>query len=512
MLMEAASCNLEKQKTAVLEKICCIHTSRDFAAIDGLAEIRTAIGMGYEALLDESSTAWAQLWADMDVAIDSCHIYDQVAVRFALYHLNIMCKKDDYRVGIGAKGLSGEGYKGHSFWDTEIFILPYFVLTQPAAACTLLQYRYHTLHGALDKARAHGYQGALYPWESAWDTDGEVTPRFGDVDPVTGQQVPILTGELEQHVSADIAYAVWQYYSATKDEAFMERYGRQIILETARFWASRAQWDKNKQQYVILDVIGPDEYKEHVNNSAFTNYMAHFNMMLALQFEESPAIRQVAENLYLPAPDKEGIIEQHDGFAQLEYIDLTPFKQAKDQDNSLGKHSLDAIKHLQVIKQADVLLLLLLLPDLFDEQTKRANLDYYEPRTIHHSSLSKAAHSMLAHKLGRDEMAYSFFRATCGIDLPLDIPSALDGIHSASLGSVWQCAVFGFGGVCVKGEKLYIDPRLPENWNSLSFRVIWHGQPLYITIDGENNLQIINRGNAPVRIVVKGKEENVAPQ
>ena len=510
-LGDTASFALKQGQALRLEKLCCVHTSRDLIITDGLGDMQAALALGYGTLMQESADAWARLWETADVKIESSSGYDQLAVRFAIYHLNIMAKKDDPRVGIGAKGLSGEGYKGHSFWDTEIFILPYFILTQPEVARTLLAYRYHTLEGARQKARENGYRGAMYPWESAWMDDGEVTPLYGGADIVTGEQIPILTGQIEQHITADIAFAVWQYFTATGDEEFMQRCGKEILLETARFWASRATWDEKRQAYVILDVIGPDEYKEHVDNNAYTNYMAHFNMRLALLYEDDQEIRKVADQIYLPIKDAGGIIPQFDGYMALEHIGLAKYKQAESVGDIFKDYNLTKINGLQVSKQADLVLLLLLLESLFDGEIKRKNFLFYEERTLHDSSLSKSTHCVLAQDLGLYDMAYRYFLHSCFIDLPKGQPKSEAGIHSAAMGGIWQCVLYGFGGVRMAGGALRINPRLPESWQSLSFRLVWQGQPLKVYAD-KVDVRVENLGSRPVQVTVRGVERAIPCQ
>ena len=504
-LGETVSMTVRKGQTLRIEKLCCVTTSRDLLTLDGEAALREAIGMGYEGLLCESAAAWAALWAAQDIRIDAQNGYDQVAIRFALYHLNIMVKKDDDRVGIGAKGLSGEGYKGHSFWDTEIFLLPYYTFTQPDTAHTLLRYRYRILEGARRKARDHGYRGAMYPWESAWIDDGEVTPLLGGADIVTGESTPILTGHIEQHITADIAYAVWQYAQATGDSAFMENHGWEMLMETARFWASRATWDERRQAYVICDVIGPDEYKEHVDNNAYTNYMAEFNMRLALKRLDDQDIRHVADGLWLPVPDENGIIPQFDGYMALQAIDLTRYKQAESVGDIFKDYNLSQINHLQVCKQSDTVLLLLLLEDRFSPEVKRRNYEFYEARTLHDSSLSKATHCVLAQDLGLDDIAYDYFHAACAVDLPIGTPKSPEGIHSAAMGGIWQCVVYGFGNVRLTGGKLRIAPRLPKGWHRLSFHIIWQGQPLAVDAD-EKGVRVTNLGREAVGVRVYDQE------
>ena len=478
-----------------IEKLSCVYTSRDLA-FDGnndpdqVAEkvkeagqkhVRTLLATGYDVLMDASAKAWEKIWAREDVQISSRDTFDQLAVRFAIYHLNIMVKRDDPRVGIGAKALTGEGYKGHSFWDTEVFLLPYYLLTEPATARTLLEYRHKNLFGARQKAKEYGYEGAMYPWEAAWTTDGEVTPIWGPADVVTGKPIQYLTGMIEQHISADVAFAVWQYYMATGDQDFMDRYGYEIILDTARFWASRLEWKEEKGRYEITDVIGPDEYKEHVDNNAYTNYLACYNMKLAreiltdLKANNAPIYQALAEKMaldgltevlddriarmYLPAPGAEdGIIAQFEGYLDLEYLDLTKYKASSEVLTIYNDFSPEQINCYQVSKQGDLVVLFYLLEDLFPEDIKRKNYLFYEERTLHDSSLSKCTHGVVANDLGMHEQAYRFYQGASTVDLGQEMKSSDAGIHSAAMGGIWQVAVLGFGGVRVCGGQLRIHP------------------------------------------------------
>lgn len=529
-------------QTLTIEKLTCVTTARDLqydgrpdaaeaAAADGLAAIRSAWEKGYGVLAKESRAAWAAFWEKADIRVGSRNPFDQLLVRFALYHLNIMVKKDDPRVGIGAKGLTGEGYKGHSFWDTEIFILPYFILTDPKAARSLLAYRYKGLYGARKKAKENGFEGAMYPWEAAWIDDGEVTPLWGSADIVTGKPIPILTGMIEQHITADVAFGVQLYYAVTGDQDFMDRNGYEILIDTARFWASRFTWDEARGAYVILDVIGPDEYKEHVDNNAYTNYMAVNNMKLALQamddldrrggetrerlnaqFDFAACRRDIAavmEKAYLPKPGADGIVPQFDGYFDLKAIDLTPYKTAGQVGAIYRDYNNEQISTFQVHKQADTLVLMLLMDDLFPKDVKVRNYYFYEARTLHDSSLSKSTHCVLAADLGEDATAYRFFEGCGGIDLGPNMGTSDMGVHTASMGGIWQCAVYGFGGVRVVGHELHISPRLPQAWDRLSFPLVWRGQPLRVTVEGRR-AAVENRGASPVEVILKGEKTVLA--
>lgn len=523
--------------TLVVEKISAVTTSRDLAFVNeanaalaaeqaGHDLLRTALSAGYDRLFAESAARWADFWAKNDVVIDCEHGFDQLLIRFALYHLNIMAKKGDGRMGIGAKGLTGEGYKGHSFWDTEIFLLPFYTFTQPETARKLLEYRYHGLQGARAKARENGFEGAMYPWEAAWVDDGEVTPLWKGTDPVSGTRAKVLTGLIEQHITADVAFGVQQYALATGDQDFMDRYGYEMIIDTARFWVSRCEWDESRHAYVLTDVIGPDEYKVHVDNNAYTNYMAAFNLDLGVQVidglvaQNSEVTRRlnaqfdlktcrqqmaaVSAKLYRPQPDENGIVPQFDGIFDLKPLDLTPYKQSEQVDAIRKDYSMDQLRQLQVHKQADTLLLMLLMDHLFPAEVKKQSFDYYEPHTLHASSLSKSTHCVLAADLGNLDMAYHFYQSCGAIDLGPVMSTSDAGVHTASMGGIWQNAVYGFGGVRVRADELHIQPRLPAAWRSLSFSILWQGQRLQVNAD-HAGMTVANRGCGPAAWKTAGK-------
>ena len=517
------SFRLAQGQTLRMEKLACYHTGRDlpFAAPEcpagtgdmaavseaGDTCIQTAAGRGYDALLAASARRWSAYWEKNDVEIDSPDPLDQMGLRFALYHLNIMIKRDDSRVGIGAKGMTGEGYKGHSFWDTEMFLLPHYLFTDPAAARTLLEYRWRSLPGARRKARENRYEGAMFPWESAWLDDGEVTPQFGAADIATGDSIPILTGLLEHHITADIAWAVWLYYTATGDEAFMDRCGCELLVETARFWASRLEWRGEPGRYEIRNVIGPDEYKEHVDNNAFTNYMAAWNLEYAAGIMERmerawpgawanlssrynlpdlvQEFRAKRQALYLPVPGPDGLVPQNDQYLGLEKIDLTRYKCQAGVSDIYEDYSQAQMNHLMVSKQADLVMLLRIMPELFDAETRRKNFLFYESRTLHDSSLSHGQHCILAAWLSLEEMALELYRHACAVDLGPNPASSDEGIHSASMGNIWQCVVCGFAGLQWHADVLSLDNHLPKSWRRMAFCLEWQGARLRVELTPE---------------------------
>ena len=508
--------DLTQGQTLVIEKFSNIYTTRDITSENltieqirdaSLDEIKEISNMSYEILFNSNKEVWSSYWNDQNIVIEG-NDYDQLAIRFAQYHLKVMTPSHDNRCGIAAKGLSGEGYKGHSFWDTEIFILPFYTYSKPEIARKLLEYRYLSIGGARKKAKDNGYEGAMYPWESAWLEDGEVTPVWGAVDIVTGKSTKIWSGFIEQHITSDITFAIWQYYMVTNDEDFMEKYGYEIMFDTAIFWASRLEWDEIKQRYHINEIIGPDEYKEHVDNDAFTNWLAYWTIETAINYynklkesnsevirklESKLSLQNAMENwttklpkIYLPEPrDLDNVIPQNDTFLSLEDIDLTKYKNQEHIGSMFKDYNLDQVNKIQVVKQADVVMLLYLLEHKFSKEVKKANYDYYEKRTLHDSSLSLSTHSILASDIDEKDLAYKLFQEATKIDLGENMKTSDHGIHAASLGGLWQIVVNGFGGLRMVGGNLRINPKLPENWSRLSFSFMWKGNKLDIELTKE---------------------------
>ena len=511
---------VDKDQTLVIEKFSNIYTTRDIDSENltinqlrekSLNEIKEISDMDYDTLFEYNEKIWKKYWEDQNIVIEG-NDYDQLAIRFAEYHLKVMTPAHDNRCGIAAKGLSGEGYKGHSFWDTEIFILPFYTYSNPEIARKLLEYRYLSINGAREKAKINGYEGAMYPWESAWLEDGEVTPVWGAVDIITGKATKIWSGFIEQHITADITFAVWQYYMITNDEDFMEKYGYEIMFDTAIFWASRLEWNDDKQRYHINEVIGPDEYKEHVDNDAFTNWLAYWTIETAIEYynklksnklEIFEAINKKLDlvrsydkwieklpKIYLPLPrELDNIIPQNDTFLSLKDIDLTKYKNQTHVGSMFQDYNLDQVNKMQVIKQADVVMLLYLLEHKFSKEVKKANYDYYEKRTLHDSSLSLSTHSILASDIDEKELAYKLFNGATKIDLGENMKTSDHGIHAASLGGIWQIVVNGFGGVRMIGGNLRINPKLPESWEKLSFSFIWKNNKINVNLS-RNNIEL----------------------
>lgn len=532
---------LDEGEELRIEKLSTIHTSRDLEheghalkviEATALSELKGAEKKGFDQLLRASAVAWERkVWRIAPITITSSNPQDQVALNFAKYHLHVMTPAHDNRMNIGAKGLSGEGYKGHTFWDTEIFMLPYFTYTHPEIARGLLEFRYHGLHGAHRKAEGNGYEGAQFPWESAWIEDGETTPVWGAADIVTGKATKIWSGFIEQHITSDVAYGVNQYVEAVGDQHFLETKGYEIILDTAKFWASRLEWDEETQKYHINEVIGPDEYKEHVDNNAFTNYTAKWNIQKAIGIYEELEVSQPAllaqlsqkldlervypewldkvAKLFIPQPNQELVIPQDDTYLSKKIIPLTSYKQDEQVGTLFHDYNLEQVNNMQITKQADVLLLIYLFENLFSEEVKRANWQYYEPKTMHDSSLSLSTHSALAADLGEIELSYDLFKEATNIDMGPSMTSSDEGIHAASLGGIWLMTVFGFGGVRALDGQLRINPHLPKAWQELRYSIFWHQNELEMLVTADQLIVTNKNQVSPVTFTSRGMEYTV---
>jgi trehalose/maltose hydrolase-like predicted phosphorylase len=477
----------------------------DTSEDDPIPLARTALArnraLGWRTMLAAHEAAWDARWVASDVIIEGDD-ESQQAVRFAVYHLTSAANPDDDRVSIGARGLTGDAYLGHVFWDTEIYLLPFYTSVWPEAARALLMYRFHTLPGARAKAAHFGFRGALYAWESA-DTGMETTPET--VVGSDGALINILTGRMEHHISADVAYAVWQYWRATGDDDFFLSAGAEILLDTARFWSSRALAEADGGRH-IRHVIGPDEYHEDVDDNAFTNVMARWNIAraleamdllrtrwpdraaalrakLALGDDELADWRDAITRIVIGLDRATGIYEQFAGFHALEPLDLSAYAdRTVPIDVVIGR---ERTQRSQAVKQADVVALIALLPEEFPGAMAETNFRHYEPRCAHGSSLSAGMHALVAARLGDAEMALRFLRETAATDLDLD-PSSAGGVRIAGLGALWQAVILGFAGLDLRCDTVGIDPRLPPQWRSLSFRMCWRGRSVAVRMAGNN--------------------------
>ena len=443
----------------------------------------------FDTVATASATEWSRRWETSAIEVSGDRFAER-ALRFAAFHL-IGAAPRTAEGGIGARLLSGYGYLHHVFWDTDIFVVPYLTLTQPDLARTHLGYRYRGLEGARRKAAYYGRSGAFYAWESA-GTGDECTPEWGATP--DGERIRIRTGEIEEHIVADVAYALDHYLTWVGDRRFLRDHGAEMSLDGARYWLDRIAVDDEGRGH-LRNVIGPNEYHVDVDDNFFTNAMAAWHLRAAvrhaaaLKDHDEQGQRDLVAGLGLapgwessflglaesvdPRPGPDGVFEEHVGYFALDEVDLRLFEPRRWSIQAiLGEKT---IGRSQITKQADVVMGLVLLDEYQEPDLVRDQLDYYAPRTDHGSSLSLAVHSMAASIGMRPDQAYSFFRAAAAIDLDDSMGNGHHGIHAATQGGLLQAALLGFGGLHLTEDGPQVVPRLPDHWESLGFSFVYRG-------------------------------------
>ena len=472
---------------------------------------------GFDRLLAEHRGAWAARWQDADIVIEGDDEL-QLATRFNLFHL-MASVPDNGEAAVGARGLSGPGYRGHVFWDADTFVLPFLAATHPSAARAILEYRVRRLGAARDIARAAGRAGARFPWESA-RTGRDVTPV--SARDRTGRVVPIRTGQLEEHIVAEVSWAACCYTDWTGDEEFAYGVGLRLLVETARYWASRIRVERDGTAH-IYSVIGPDEYHEPVDDNAFTNVAARWNLRRAAETvegasdardvadEEVQRWRHLADALVDGYDPDTGIYEEFAGFSKLEplIIEEVAPRRPIAADLLLGA---ERVHGAQVIKQADVLMLHHLLPSEVAPNSLEPNLRYYEPRTAHGSSLSPAIHAALFARARDYGHALEALAMATRIDLDDLTGTTASGLHLATMGGVWQAFAYGFFGLRPHEGRLAVDPRLPREWAALEIRIRFHGSRVkvrsehgHLSIDADPPVGVLV-DSSPFRAIPTGLE------
>jgi len=498
---QAASFETQSGTSYVFEDISAIYTSRDMEGGEIRQACQTAlseaVSNGFDYCAGESAAAWAKKWEDCDCTITG-DVEATRAVRFNIYHLLITANENDPRANIGAKSMSGEGYRGHVFWDTEVFLLPFYIYAQPNAAKALILYRYNTLDGAIRNAKDNGFSGAQFPWESA-DSGVETTPKWTH-DGVNR----IWTGEEEIHITACVAYGVMTYLTATNDWDFMRDHGAEMLYQTSRFWISRLEHNENKDRFELTRVIGPDEFHEHIDNNTFTNRMAQWHLDKAVEIfahldgenaaghdaliaelgiskKEVAQWSETAAKIYIPADPERNLIEQFEGYFDLDDLPITEWDENQMPLYPEGRDHF-TLNDTMILKQPDVIMLMYMLPDEFSDAAKKANYEFYERRTMHKSSLSPAIHAIMGIEVGDYSTAHRYFERSAYVDLVNNQGNTEDGIHIASAGGTWQSVVCGFGGFRVRQGQMTFKPWLPEHWEEVRFTIQWRGKRLEVSI------------------------------
>ena len=446
----------------------CIEKYGGYSRSNDCSTLSKSIAL-FDSLLEKQKEDWATIWEISDIVIEGDEKAQQ-GIRFNIFQLNQTYSGKYAHLNIGPKGFTGEKYGGSTYWDTEAYCLPFYMATKGAeVARNLLMYRYNQLDKAIENAEKLGFTGgaALYPMVTM---NGEECHNEWEI---TFEEI---------HRNGAIAFAIYNYTRYTGDESYLKDYGIEVLIAIARFWAQRVSFSEEKQKYVILGVTGPNEYENNINNNFYTNYLASWCLRYATEQvitlqkegitkEETQQWLHIAQNIYFPYSEKYGVYLQQDGFLDK---DLKPVSAIPAGERPLNQHwSWDRILRSPYIKQADTLQGFYFFEDHFTKEELQKHYEFYEPFTVHESSLSPCVHSVLASALGKTDEAYTLYLRTARLDLDDYNKEVHEGLHITSMAGTWLSIVEGFAGMRVKNGKLHFTPRLPKHWKSLSFKVIF---------------------------------------
>ena len=509
---------VKRGQSIIVVKFAANLSSQNYKAnelVDHLKETLDRVSKkGFETMLAEQAQAWAAKWERNDIIIEG-DVAAQQAIRFNIFQLNQTYTGEDDRLNIGPKGFTGEKYGGSTYWDTEAYCVPFYLATaDPKVTRNLLLYRYKQLGKAIDNAKLLGFKNgaALYPMVTM---DGTECHNEWEI---TFEEI---------HRNGAIAYAIFNYVRYTGDEEYLADYGLEVLLAIARFWAQRVNWSAQKQQYVMLGVTGPNEYENNINNNWYTNKLAVWCMRYAMtvadnvkkmhpdkyaalvaktcfnETEETAKFNDIVAKMYYPFLEEQQVFLQQDGYMDKEQILVKDLPESERPINQ--KWSWDRILRSCYIKQADVLQGIYFFEEEFDTDTIRRNFDFYEPRTVHESSLSPCVHAILAAKLGDEARAYEFYLRTSRLDLDNYNNDTEDGCHITSMAGTWMSVVEGFGGMRVKDGRLLFNPFLPVKWTSFSFNIGFRGTLIKVFI---TNLSVgVKHLSGPdMKLMIRDKE------
>ena len=462
---------VKQNQTFRIEKYGGYSISNDYSTLTKSKTLSKSIVL-FDSLLENQQEDWAAIWETSDIVIEGDEKAQQ-GIRFNIFQLNQTYLGKYAHLNIGPKGFTGEKYGGSTYWDTEAYCLPFYMATKGAeVARNLLMYRYNQLDKAIENAQKLGFTGgaALYPMVTM---NGEECHNEWEI---TFEEI---------HRNGAIAFAIYNYTRYTGDESYLKDYGIEVLISIARFWAQRVSFSAEKQKYVILGVTGPNEYENNINNNFYTNYLASWCLRYAAEQvttlqkeditkEETQQWLHIAQNIYLPYSEKYGVYLQQDGFLDK---DLKPVTAIPAEERPLNQHwSWDRILRSPYIKQADTLQGFYFFEDHFTKEELQKHYEFYEPFTVHESSLSPCVHSVLASALGKTDEAYTLYLRTARLDLDDYNKEVHEGLHITSMAGTWLSIVEGFAGMRVKNGELHFTPRLPKHWKSLSFKVIFQGE------------------------------------
>ncbi len=476
-----------------------------------------ATTLGFQALLENQKQAWAKIWEMSDITIEG-DIKAQQGIRFNIFQLNQTYLGKDSRLNIGPKGFTGEKYGGSTYWDTEAYCIPFYMATKNQnVAKSLLEYRYNQLDKAIENAEKNlGFKNgaALYPMVTM---NGEECHNEWEI---TFEEI---------HRNGAIAFAIYNYYRFTGDYSYIPEKGLEVLIGIARFWHQRATFSTDKNQFVILGVTGPNEYENNVNNNWYTNYIARWciNYTYAqiekveseyssdyeriiskvnLNDTELQSWKNTADNMYFPFSGEHGVFLQQDGFLDKELIKVSDLEKSQRPINQ--KWSWDRILRSPYIKQADTLQGFYFFEDDFTKEQLERHFDFYEPFTVHESSLSPCVHSIQAAALGRMDQAYQFYLRTSRLDLDDYNKEVHEGLHITSMAGTWMSIVEGFGGMRVKNNQLHFEPRIPEQWKGYSFKVNFRNAIVKVEVTHQET-KVAVEGNQEVEVIINGASQLV---
>ena len=473
---------------------------------------------GFDTLLQEQGDAWKKKWEDSDIVIEGDKAAQQ-GIRFNIFMLNQTYTGEDERLNIGPKGFTGEKYGGSTYWDTEAYCLPFYLRTSsPDVPRNLLLYRYKHLQKAIENAQRLGFDkgAALYPMVTM---NGEESHNEWEI---TFEEI---------HRNGAIAYAIYNYVRYTGDESYLRDYGLEVLISISRFWKQRVNFSEPKQKYVMLGVTGPNEYENNINNNWYTNVIASWTMEYTMyvidkvkreaperykeiteklnfnDITETNSWRDIVENMYFPYDPEREVFLQQEGYLDKEQKTIEDLSPSERPINQVW--SWDRILRSCFIKQADVLQGLFFFEDRYSKDTIKRNFDFYEPKTVHESSLSPCVHSILAAKLGYREKAYNLYLRTARLDLDDYNNEVAEGCHVTSMAGTYMSVVEGFGGMRIKENELHFDPFIPKEWNLFSFIVKFRGRQLKVEVDKENTT-IYNQSGDPIKLYLFGKPYEIS--
>ncbi len=504
------------------EKLAVVHAEKNSGTEaekvwgEGAKLARDYCSRKFDDLLAENIKYWEKIWDTFDVRIEG-DPDNQQGIRYCIFQMHQTYHGEDPGLNIGAKGLTGEAYSGHAFWDTETYCLPFYLFNNPKAARNLLEYRYNTLPRAVERAAELDCEGACYPIATLDGTESCTLWQHAS---------------LQFQPSTAVAYGIWHYVKITGDKEFLYEKGLEMLVQICRFLATRGQYSSRTGKFGYYGVMGPDEFQMMVNNNCYTNYMAkktfeytlealkdvrktipevYSELANKLQMKETEPEKwsRMAQSMRIPLEESTGIYEQHEGYFGLPHIDI---KAIPVTDFPLYHNwSYDRIYRNDMIKQPDVLMFMFLYNQEFTRETKRVNYEFYEPRCIHESSLSPSIHSVFASELGRHKEAFDFFSFATRMDLDNYNRNTREGLHTTSIAAAWVNIVYGFGGMRSDGAILVFNPSIPAAWKSYSFRTLYRGAVLAVNVT-KDTVAFKNANGLAAEVKIYGKEYRIGPE